>query len=123
MNTTLTDQILSPFFLSSLFALAGRSPMAVQYFRSIRDSEMHHNNHDGDDNNDADDGSDTASDTSDDVVEVPPDEIPDYFEERGGRLFHSHGGCPYPLPVDAEEQRVRASPVISPLRFFWRSRY
>ncbi|KAI0369527.1 S-adenosyl-L-methionine-dependent methyltransferase [Pilatotrama ljubarskyi] len=51
------------------------------------------------------DDDDSSSDTSDDIVEVAPDEIPEYFQERGGRLFHSHGGCPYPLPVDAEEQR------------------
>ncbi|KAI0325261.1 hypothetical protein GY45DRAFT_1340222, partial [Cubamyces sp. BRFM 1775] len=50
-----------------------------------------------------DDG--TASDVSDDVVEVRSDEIPLYFEEREGRLFHSHGSSPYPLPVDADEQQ------------------
>ncbi|KAI0744450.1 S-adenosyl-L-methionine-dependent methyltransferase [Earliella scabrosa] len=69
----------------------------------------------------------TESDTSDDVVEVPPEEIPGYFQERGGRLFHSHGGCPYPLPVDAEEQqrqnglnqllrRLIGDPAVGPLR-------
>ncbi|KAI0673225.1 S-adenosyl-L-methionine-dependent methyltransferase [Trametes maxima] len=51
------------------------------------------------------DDEDTSSDTSEDVVEVAPDEIPEYFQERGGRLFHSHGSSPYPLPVDAEEQQ------------------
>ncbi|KAH9886678.1 S-adenosyl-L-methionine-dependent methyltransferase [Cubamyces lactineus] len=50
-----------------------------------------------------DDG--TSSDVSDDVVEVRSDEIPQYFEEREGRLFHSHGSSPYPLPVDADEQQ------------------
>ena len=92
--------------------------MAVQYYPSSRlDPEMH-DDHD----ESSDDDADSASDSSSDVVEVPAEEIPSYFHERGSRLFHSHGGCPYPLPVDAEEQRVRASPVISPLRFFWRSR-
>ncbi|KAI0743042.1 S-adenosyl-L-methionine-dependent methyltransferase [Daedaleopsis nitida] len=56
-----------------------------------------------DDRYDSDDDR-SVSDTSDDVVELSADEIPDYFQERGGRLFHSHGGCPYPLPVDGEEQ-------------------
>ncbi|EIW56376.1 S-adenosyl-L-methionine-dependent methyltransferase [Trametes versicolor FP-101664 SS1] len=58
-----------------------------------------------DPSNDLSDDDGTNSDTSDDVVEVAPNEIPGYFQERGGRLFHSHGGCPYPLPVDAEEQQ------------------
>lgn len=81
--------------------------MAIQYFR--------HNHHDTDpsgmDANDpyfdpSDDDDDSSSDTSEGVVELAPDEIPEYFQERGGRLFHSHGRCPYPLPVDAEEQHV-----------------
>ncbi|KAI8996294.1 S-adenosyl-L-methionine-dependent methyltransferase [Trametes punicea] len=55
-----------------------------------------------------DDGSDdggTNSDTSEDVVEVAQEDIPGYFQERDGRLFHSHGSSPYPLPVDAEEHQ------------------
>ncbi|KAH9851234.1 S-adenosyl-L-methionine-dependent methyltransferase [Lenzites betulinus] len=56
-----------------------------------------------DPNNHTDDD-DTSSESSDDVVEVAPGDFPGYFQERGGRLFHSHGHCPYPLPVDAEEQ-------------------
>lgn len=48
-------------------------------------------------------------DESDDTVEVAPHEIPEHFREQGGRLFHSHGACPYPLPVDAEEQTVSRS--------------
>lgn len=60
-----------------------------------------------------DDG--TSSDVSDDVVEVRSDEIPQYFEEREGRLFHSHGSSPYPLPVDADEQQVsRPRPAAPP---------
>lgn len=42
------------------------------------------------------------------LVEVTESEFPSYFSERDGRLFHSHGASPYPLPVDAPEQRVRA---------------
>jgi hypothetical protein len=41
-----------------------------------------------------------------DLTEVARDDFPSYFEERDGRLFHSHGGSPYPLPVDTPEQNV-----------------
>ncbi|KAH9929392.1 S-adenosyl-L-methionine-dependent methyltransferase [Fomitopsis serialis] len=44
------------------------------------------------------------SDTSSELTELHPDEFPRYFDERNGRLFHSHGHSPYPLPVDADEQ-------------------
>ncbi|KAH7911257.1 S-adenosyl-L-methionine-dependent methyltransferase, partial [Hygrophoropsis aurantiaca] len=54
--------------------------------------------HDG-----SDDG-DGSSDTSSILTEIGPDEFADYFDEREGRLFHSHGDLPYPLPVDAPEQ-------------------
>ncbi|KAI0633114.1 S-adenosyl-L-methionine-dependent methyltransferase [Trametes polyzona] len=65
---------------------------------------MDANNPEYDDRSD-DDG--TNSETSDDVVEVGPNEFPGYFQERGNRLFHSHGRSPYPLPVDtAEQQRL-----------------
>lgn len=49
------------------------------------------------------------SDTSSELIELQPDEFPRYFDERNGRLFHSHGrsDSPYPLPVDAAEQHVR----------------
>ncbi|THH33357.1 hypothetical protein EUX98_g799 [Antrodiella citrinella] len=47
---------------------------------------------------------DDWSDTSSDITELDPAEFPQYFQERNGRLFHSHGGSPYPLPVDAVEQ-------------------
>lgn len=53
-----------------------------------------------------DDASDTSSDTSYEVEELQSSEFPGYFEERNGRLFHSHGNSPYPLPVDAPEQNV-----------------
>ncbi|KAH9915971.1 S-adenosyl-L-methionine-dependent methyltransferase [Epithele typhae] len=52
----------------------------------------------------SDDEDDVCIDETD-VVEVPANEIPGYFLERGGRLFHSYGNCPYPLPVDADEQQ------------------
>jgi hypothetical protein len=38
--------------------------------------------------------------------ELTSDDFPAYFSERDGRLFHSHGGSPYPLPVDTPEQEV-----------------
>lgn len=65
----------------------------------------------------SDSGSDTSdeiasnwSDSSSDVTELEQDEFPTYFVERNGRLFHSHGSSPYPLPVDAAEQQV--SPLL-----------
>lgn len=63
------------------------------------------------------DGYDSAqgeswSDTSSDMTELHPDEFPDFFAERGGRLFHSHGRSPYPLPVDADEQHVSIATSI-----------
>lgn len=48
-----------------------------------------------------------VSDTSSEVTELEQADFPAYFIERGGRLFHSHGNSPYPLPVDADEQQVR----------------
>jgi len=38
--------------------------------------------------------------------ELSPEDFPTYFSERDGRLFHSHGSSPYPLPVDTPEQEV-----------------
>ncbi|KAJ7270619.1 hypothetical protein B0H12DRAFT_773912 [Mycena haematopus] len=38
------------------------------------------------------------------LEELTSDDFPTYFSERNGRLFHSHGGSPYPLPVDTPEQ-------------------
>ncbi|KII94192.1 hypothetical protein PLICRDRAFT_99517 [Plicaturopsis crispa FD-325 SS-3] len=50
----------------------------------------------------SDDESDTAG-----LIELRrPEDFVTHFEERDGRLFHSHGiGLPYPLPVDGSEQR------------------
>ncbi|KAF8124846.1 S-adenosyl-L-methionine-dependent methyltransferase [Mycena galopus ATCC 62051] len=36
--------------------------------------------------------------------ELSSEDFPTYFSERDGRLFHSHGSSPYPLPVDTPEQ-------------------
>ena len=47
-----------------------------------------------------------SSDKSSDVTELDQDEFPAYFETRNGRLFPSRDNSSYPLPVDAEEQRV-----------------
>ncbi|KAJ7462106.1 S-adenosyl-L-methionine-dependent methyltransferase [Mycena latifolia] len=35
--------------------------------------------------------------------ELQPEDFPTYFSVRNGRLFHSHGSAPYPLPVDMPE--------------------
>lgn len=61
----------------------------------------------GSDDDDDDDGS---SDTSSVLTELGADEFPGHFREHGGRLFHSHGNLPYPLPVDGEEQAVCRHP-------------
>ncbi|KAH7882073.1 S-adenosyl-L-methionine-dependent methyltransferase [Phlebopus sp. FC_14] len=50
------------------------------------------------------DRDDNFSDASSTLTEVDAEEIPRYFREHAGRLFHSHGDLPYPLPVDGEEQ-------------------
>jgi hypothetical protein len=61
------------------------------------------------------DGSDDGlSDASSEVTELGSDDFPASFEERDGRLFHSHGGLPYPLPVDTSEQEVGT--IIPPSR-------
>ena len=67
--------------------------------------------HDDGDEQAAGSDEDERSDTSSDITELDPAEFPQYFQERNGRLFHSHGELPYPLPVDAAEQNV--SNVIS----------
>ena len=90
--------------------------MAIIYRASLSDSPMRSDDH----HHPSDDDDDSGSDVSDDVVELATDEFPGYFQERDGRLFHSHGGCPYPLPVDADEQQVR---IFQPsIARFWRSR-
>ncbi|TBU24943.1 S-adenosyl-L-methionine-dependent methyltransferase [Dichomitus squalens] len=87
--------------------------MAVQYSRRPPSSSFDSDSHDMNrapgnyrEREPASDDDDAASDMSEDLVEIPSEDIPDYFQERGGRLFHSHGASPYPLPVDAEEQQV-----------------
>ena len=55
---------------------------------------------------DDDDDDDSSSDTSSILTELGADEFPGHFREHGGRLFHSHGNLPYPLPVDGDEQVV-----------------
>ncbi|KAG6331663.1 hypothetical protein ID866_7424 [Astraeus odoratus] len=50
------------------------------------------------------DSDDDLSDTSSVLTQVGNDEFPEHFAEHDGRLFHSHGDLPYPLPVDGEEQ-------------------
>ncbi|KIP05969.1 hypothetical protein PHLGIDRAFT_107563 [Phlebiopsis gigantea 11061_1 CR5-6] len=69
------------------------------------------NNSDEDVQDDDDDASlqSDHSDTSSDVTQLDHTDFPTYFRERSGRLFHSHGNAPYPLPVDTpEQQRVDA---------------
>ncbi|KAF9239465.1 S-adenosyl-L-methionine-dependent methyltransferase [Melanogaster broomeanus] len=53
---------------------------------------------------DDDDDDDVASDTSSVLTELSADEFSGHFREHAGRLFHSHGDLPYPLPVDGREQ-------------------
>jgi len=50
------------------------------------------------------DNYDGFSDASSDVTELGSADFEAYFQERDERLFHSHGGLPYPLPVDTPEQ-------------------
>ncbi|GJE98664.1 S-adenosyl-L-methionine-dependent methyltransferase [Phanerochaete sordida] len=82
--------------------------MAVTMYRH-NDSNNHlqHNmDNSGSDPNESDDGSVASfdSDASSDVTELDQSDFAGYFHERDGRLFHSHGQSPYPLPVDAREQ-------------------
>ncbi|KIJ61682.1 hypothetical protein HYDPIDRAFT_95843 [Hydnomerulius pinastri MD-312] len=59
------------------------------------------------------DDDDGSSDTSSMLTELEPDEFPGHFREHAGRLFHSHGDLPYPLPVDgAEQARLNAQHKI-----------
>ncbi|KAF8882839.1 S-adenosyl-L-methionine-dependent methyltransferase [Infundibulicybe gibba] len=51
------------------------------------------------------DGPPELPDASPLLTELRPEDFPTYFAERDGRLFHSHGCSPYPLPVDTPEQR------------------
>ena len=58
----------------------------------------------GDDVDDYGSDSDDSSDSC--MTEIGQEDIPSYFIEQDGRLFHSHGNSPYPLPVDTPEQQV-----------------
>lgn len=59
---------------------------------------------------------DYFSDASSGMTELDgPEDFARHFQEREGRLFHSHGGSPYPLPVDTPEQEVRCFPSLKPL--------
>lgn len=40
--------------------------------------------------------------------ELTSEDFPTLFQEKNGRLFHSHCASPYPLPVDTLEQEVRS---------------
>lgn len=65
--------------------------------------------------NDSDDGASVSSfqsDASSDVTQLDPTDFAEYFCERDGRLFHSDGSSPYPLPVDAREQEV-SDPLLT----------
>ncbi|KZT18014.1 S-adenosyl-L-methionine-dependent methyltransferase [Neolentinus lepideus HHB14362 ss-1] len=64
------------------------------------------NSGDMSDDNALDDDEDVHSDASSDLVEVSEEDICDSFVTRDGRLFHSHGSLPYPLPADGLEQHV-----------------
>ena len=61
---------------------------------------------DGHDLEDDDGASDASS--GGDVVELENEDFPHYFDERAGRLFHSHGiQSSYTFPVDGIEWKVR----------------
>jgi hypothetical protein len=78
------------------------------------------------------DASDYGPDASSGIVEFRPGDFAPHFEERDERLFpsqllfHSHGGLPYPLPVDTPEQEVRC-PIFSSqytiILLSWRSTF
>ncbi|KAJ2919633.1 hypothetical protein MD484_g856, partial [Candolleomyces efflorescens] len=52
---------------------------------------------------DLENGRNGLSDSSD-VEQISDVDFPTYFDERNGRLYHSHPTSPYPLPVDTPEQ-------------------
>ncbi|TFK48169.1 S-adenosyl-L-methionine-dependent methyltransferase [Heliocybe sulcata] len=57
------------------------------------------------DDNTSDNDEDTHSDASADLCELADEDFPASFVTRDGRLFHSHGRLPYPLPADGREQK------------------
>lgn len=91
-------------------------PTILRHFSNHPAMHLHvMNNNSDSDNLDSDDDASLQSDysdTSSDVTQLDGTDFPTYFRERDGRLFHSHGNAPYPLPVDAPEQQVRAPGVV-----------
>ena len=68
---------------------------------------------------------DGDSSDSESITTVPDEEFPRLFQERDGRLFHSHGdSLPYPLPVDTPETDVRkfAMMLRAPAYYFLEAR-
>lgn len=52
------------------------------------------------------------------IEEVQSEDIPAYFSERDGMLFHSSASAPYPLPVDGHEQRVCKTSISTNQRIY-----
>lgn len=99
---------------SPLPVRAAQQLMAIEIAPRLTHENSDMDTSDSDSQGDADDAASLqsdASDTSSEVTQLDHADFPGYFRERHGRLFHSHGGSPYPLPVDAEEQEVRAPPA------------
>lgn len=81
--------------------------MAVHIYRPHDSPNNNMDNASDPDPNDLDDAASVSSyrsDASSDVTELDQADFAGYFRERDGRLFHSHGQSPYPLPVDTREQ-------------------
>jgi hypothetical protein len=81
--------------------------MAIEVAQSYRYHNMDNSGSDNQDTSDTASLRSVRSDTSSEVVELDDTDFPGYFRVRYGRLFHSHGNSPYPLPVDTAEQQVR----------------
>lgn len=97
-------------------------PHILRHYSSNPNMYINSNNNSDEDVQDDDDDASLQSDhsdTSSDVTQLDHTDFPTYFRERSGRLFHSHGNAPYPLPVDTPEQQVRAL-VVQFLRRVWR---
>lgn len=78
--------------------------MAAEPYRTMATQDDESSDVDGDDHDESDYDDEVHSDTSSDITEFDGDDFPLSFTEMDGRLFHSHGSSPYPLPVDAAEQ-------------------
>ena len=81
--------------------------MAIQIAQPPYYTIMDNSDSDNQDSDDTGSVISDRSDTSSEVTELDTADFPGYFQERHGRLFHSHGRSLYPLPVDADEQHVR----------------